>query len=310
MGVSAFDEEEWERRPAVGKPSMKGKGNGKDKGQIGMKHKGPAVHIDMSDMVLKKFRDCLSHRYGPNSVNKLQNLFILARGSHGRDNMGSLKNFTLEEMHHVLDLFGLHLTDDGLHILMKAIDPNDDGVSEEELIEAVRGPVSQSRQKIIGLVFDKLDASKSGTITHEDMAAYYNVDWDPDVRSNNVPQGISPLENFFNQYDNDHDGLVTRSEFVKYYANMSHAYENDEAFELMLVNAWHLTGIMKAGNEMNTSNLRAEVVFADGNQKVITVDDDIGLRRKGHVDTALLKKRLEKQGLKNIQSVSLGYASQ
>ncbi len=38
------------------------------------------------------------------------------------------------------------------------------------------------------------------------------------------------------------DGHVTQQEFINYCANLSAGIDNDDYFELMIRNAWHLAG--------------------------------------------------------------------
>ena len=65
-------------------------------------------------------------------------------------------------------------------------------------------------------------------------------------------------------------------------------------------NAWHIAG--GEGWSANTSNLRVLVEHTDGSQTVETVEDDLGLKKD---DIAGIRKRLEKQGIKDIKRISL-----
>ena len=62
------------------------------------------------------------------------------------------------------------------------------------------------------------------------------------------------------------DGKVTPEEFCNYYANVSASIDNDDYFELMIRNAWHISG--GEGWCANTSNRRVLVTHTDGRQTV------------------------------------------
>ena len=62
------------------------------------------------------------------------------------------------------------------------------------------------------------------------------------------------------------DGKVTPEEFCNYYANVSASIDNDDYFELMIRNAWHISG--GEGWSANTANRRVLVTHTDGRQTV------------------------------------------
>lgn len=62
------------------------------------------------------------------------------------------------------------------------------------------------------------------------------------------------------------DGKVTPSEFIKYYSNVSASIDNDDYFELMIRNAWHISG--GKGWCENSSCRRVLVTHKDGHQSV------------------------------------------
>ena len=93
---------------------------------------------------------------------------------------------------------------------------------------------------------------------------------------------------------------MTPEEFEAYYANVSASVDNDDYFELMIRNAWHISG--GEGQYENTSNRRVLVTHADGRQTVEEITDDLGIRGD---DTAALQRNLAKRGIRaaNIELV-------
>jgi calcyphosin len=59
---------------------------------------------------------------------------------------------------------------------------------------------------------------------------------------------------------------VTVKEFCKYYANLSSSIDEDDYFELMMRNAWHISG--GEGWCANTTCRRVLVTHTDGTQTV------------------------------------------
>ena len=69
---------------------------------------------------------------------------------------------------------------------------------------------------------------------------------------------------------------MTAQEFEQYYSNVSSSIDDDDYFELMMRNAWHITG--GEGWCANSSNRRVLVTHPDGKQTVEEIPDDMGLR--------------------------------
>ena len=91
---------------------------------------------------------------------------------------------------------------------------------------------------------------------------------------------------------------MTKQEFRNYYTNVSASIDDDDYFELMLRNAWHISG--GSGWCENTANRRVLVTHNDGTQSVQEIKHDLGLR-SGNTDEAM--RRLHHQGAR-AQSVS------
>ena len=63
-----------------------------------------------------------------------------------------------------------------------------------------------------------------------------------------------------------HDGKVTKDEWKTYYDNVSMSIDDDDYFELMIRNTWHISG--GEGWCANSSNKRVLVTRSDGSQSV------------------------------------------
>lgn len=83
------------------------------------------------------------------------------------------------------------------------------------------------------------------------------------------------LSEFMAQWDTDRrDNKVTLDEFIDYYKDVSASVDEDDYFELVIRNAWHLDG--GEGQYENTTIKRHLVTDAAGNQRVE--------KMKGHED--------------------------
>merc|ERR1712048_1464357 len=144
-----------------------------------------------------------------------------------------------------------------------------------DFLVAIRGNINKRRQGMIDMAYKILDKTGDGKITAEDIQVAFNVDHHPDVLAGRLSPEDA-LGHFFNQFDNiDEDGTITRKEFTEYYKNVSASIDNDDYFELMIRNAWHLPG--GEGWCENTSNARVLVVTQDNSQKVVMIRNDLGL---------------------------------
>lgn len=75
------------------------------------------------------------------------------------------------------------------------------------------------------------------------------------------------LTEFMSQWDTQKaDNCVTLAEFEDYYTDVSACIDEDDYFELMIRNAWHLEG--GEGWCENTTIKRELVTAADGTQSV------------------------------------------
>jgi Ca2+-binding EF-hand superfamily protein len=103
------------------------------------------------------------------------------------------------------------------------------------------------------MAFSKLDKDGSGIVDGEEIASVYNASKHPDVIAKRKTEKQVLME-FLDTFDvgGIHDGKVTFEEFLNYYANIGASIDNEDYFELMIRNAWHISG--GEGMAANTSN--------------------------------------------------------
>ena len=163
----------------------------------------------------------------------------------------------------------LELTERQLKHLFRIFDKDNSGeISYDEFLVGVRGEMNERRKQMVLLAFQVLDKDKSGQIDIDDMRTMYDVSTHPDILNFN---DINPetgeaydvqdkeellkakqdeiLTELINHFDGGEysakttkDGIVTAEEFIKYYENVSASIDSDDYFELMIRNAWHISG--------------------------------------------------------------------
>ena len=141
--------------------------------------------------------------------------------------------------------------------------------------------------------FEKIDKDGSGIIDLNDIIGVYDTSQHPDLISGKktVEEILTELLSAFD-VGGDIDGKVTRQEFQNYYDYLYINIPNDDYFELMIRNAWHISG--GKGACANSANRRVLVTNSDGSQSVVEIKNDLGLKaddKKGMV------ARLRAQGV-------------
>jgi len=84
---------------------------------------------------------------------------------------------------------------------------------------------------------------------------------------------------------------------------ISASIDSDDYFELMIRNAWHISG--GEGWFENTTCLRVLVIHNDGKETVEEVKNDFGLDR---TNIGAIKQRLETQGIRDIREIKINPA--
>jgi len=200
--------------------------------------------------------------------------------------------------------YGVHLNDRQFDVLLDYFDDNKDGlISINEFLNGVAGPMNERRADLVRIAYERLDKNCDGEVTRADIRMAYDVSENPKVVSGEwtVDEAI---ENFMALWETEkEDGHITLSEFMQYYSDLSAEIEDDDYFELMIRNAWHISG--GEGWAANSSCLRVLVTYTDDSQEVVECQDDLGLDTR---DTMAIIEHLERQGVQNIKSVSVSDA--
>jgi len=173
-------------------------------------------------------------------------------------------------------------------------------ISFDEFIVAIRGHLNDRRRNLVLMAFDIMDADKNGFIELNDISAKYDASKHPDViAGKRSPDSV--LAEFLDTFDTEEkDGKVTPREFCKYYSNVSASIDDDDYFELMIRNAWHISG--GEGWCANSSCRRVLVTHRNGRQTVEEIKNDLGVKAD---DKEAMIANLKAQGIDDITDIEL-----
>jgi Ca2+-binding EF-hand superfamily protein len=244
---------------------------------------------------LEQFRKVIMAHGGSNGIRTIGNIF--RRLDDNRNKM-----LDAEELGEGLAEFGLRMTKQDLNILVAAMDRSGSGqVCFDDFLVAVRGGMSEPRKALVHKAFALLDKDGSGVVDYKDISQAFNANAHPDVIGGKKT-ARQVMNEFMSTFEKRGvvDGKVTKEEFMGYYNDVSSSVDRDDYFELMMRNAWHMSG--GSGSSANTSCLRVLVIFTDGSQKVVEVQNDLGLSRNNMQG---IRTRLRAQGVTNIAKIRL-----
>jgi len=218
-------------------------------------------------------------------------------------------NNTLDEheLREGLEMYGVHIADSEIDRLVKHFDKDGSGrITIEEFLRGLRGDMKRNRRKLVRSAWDQLVLhlnmdGPGDSITLNEMASFYDVSKNPKVIDGTVTKEEAMME-FIAVWDKNSDGIVDWKEFLDYYKDLSAGIEDDDYWELMIRNAWHLSG--GEGWCENTTNIRCLVTYSDGSQRIVEITDDFGVSRST-VSKRRLIEMLHKQGVSDIADVSL-----
>ena len=254
----------------------------------------PAVFSPTGNPTVDNIRKKILKRAGPEGFHGLARSFRII--DKNRD-----QQLTKEEIDMGMKRYGVPLSKIELDTLYSYLDRDSGGVVDTtEFYRAIRGPITQKcRRDILRVAFSRMDTDKSGILTLQEVAQKYDASQHPQVLKGQKSEN-DVIREFINDWDKDGNDTITWDEWLEYYANISCTIDSDQYFELMIRNAWHISG--GVGAAANTSCRRVLVIYNDDTQRVVEIEDDIGVRAD---DIAEMKRQLQRQGHKNIKKIEL-----
>uniref|UniRef100_A0A7S3PJB3 EF-hand domain-containing protein n=1 Tax=Aplanochytrium stocchinoi TaxID=215587 RepID=A0A7S3PJB3_9STRA len=269
----------------------------------------------ISDSLKQKPSKTSLRRSEPPIVGRMLKKVLARGGSNGIQTLGRVlrimddsgdKCLNRYELKNGLKDYGVEFSEEEINDMFDYLDKDQSGkVSFDEFLVGLRGPISKRRKDLILSAFRKLDRNKDGFVTIEDLEMTYDPSHIPEVKSGKLTKAEG-LREFLSQFDTiDKDGIVTQEEFVEYYKNVSASIDTDDYFELMLRNAWHLSG--GQGQCKNTSNRRVLISHQNGKQTIQEIEDDLWLDYNNEDE---MRHRLEKRGIKAIRRLGKNYSSE
>jgi Ca2+-binding EF-hand superfamily protein len=250
------------------------------------------------DAIVNQLRDAVMARGGKGGIRSLGRIFRLMDDNRNRQ-------LSWQELQSGMQDYGVPMSPADCKILITALDRSGSGVSVsfDDFLVAMRGPMNKNREKLVQMAFRVADKDNSGILDFKDIAQSYDASNHPDVQAGRKsPEDI--FTEFLGKWERRGvtDGKVTYEEFLQYYQDVSASIDNDQYFELMMRNAWHMSG--GKGAAANTSNLRVLVVFVDGSSQIVEITDDLGLDK---TDARAIRSKLRRQGFSNIAKVRTSF---
>lgn len=173
-------------------------------------------------------------------------------------------------------------------------------ITIDELLRGLRGTMAKQRILLVKEAFNRADKTGDGVVTWEDVKDTYDTSQHPEVMAGRMSPKEALMEFMKVFEEGEADGVINWHEFLSYYKDLSAGIDSDDEFELMIRNAWHISG--GSGWCQNTSCRRVLVTHSDGSQQVVEIQDDLGISAK---DTDKMRRQLEKQGVIDIHKISL-----
>eukprot|EP00892_Ulva_mutabilis_P003023 jgi/Ulvmu1/12721/UM095_0025.1 len=241
------------------------------------------------------FRAALAHR-GTDTLVRLGKKFFIMDDDHSH-------SLSYEEFKKGLREGGIKLEEQDLQALFRHFDTDCSGyISFDELLFGVRPDMSDSRKNLVLNVFKQMDINNDGALTVQDVSGRYDCSLHPEVVAGARTE-VEVLQAFLAGFDGSmgsKSAVVTPEKFLAHYNNVSASVEDDEYFELMMRNCWHLQG----------SDLRCRrllVTHEDGTQSIEEVDNDYDISKE---DLQEIKAKLREQGVPVVKVALYGYVDQ
>ena len=202
--------------------------------------------------------------------------------------------------------FNFGLSDNQIQMAFSSFDRDNTGeIDYDEFLRTIRGEMNDFRKNLVNQVFNKLDVSGNGEISFDEIQAKYNARNHPEVLSGKKTEE-QVLKEFMDTFQDTYnylcgtetDNIITLEEFMEYYENVSMTIDNDEYFELMLINGWNLNNKQynkgwsnkDEEKETNGKKLNENYIEKFGNRRPGQTEEEA---REERVNTAFKKFKKE-----------------
>jgi len=251
-----------------------------------------AVPSTLCDL-LKKVKDAMKSKGANGIVGMSRKFRIMDDNGNG--------SLDMEEFSKAIPELGLEMTDEEIKQIFDFFDEDNSGdISFDEFLFALRGELNLRRSQLVLAAFALMDKDKSGEITIEDVVGCYDASKNPEVQQGKKT-AEECLAEFLDTFDaGEKDGKVTPAEWCRYYGLISASIDEDDYFELMIRNAWHMSG--GEGWCANSTCKRVLVNHADGKQTVEEIQNDLGMKPD---DKDAMMQALKDQGLDDVVGIEL-----
>eukprot|EP00941_MAST-03F_sp_MAST-3F-sp1_P002355 g2355.t1 len=242
-------------------------------------------------VIVEKFRRSL-FEHGARGIISLGRKFRIIDD----DNSGALD---LQEFKKAISEHSMNLNDQELHSLFNYFDRDSDGtVNFEEFLGTIRGKLNDRRKSFVQQAFATLDVNGDGIVDSTDLIGRYDASKHPEVLAGRKTTE-EVFKEFLDTFDaGDKDGTIHPDEFLRYYEGVSASIDEDDYFELMMRNAWHISG--GEGWCENTTNKRVLMTDSRGRQTVEEIQNDFDIDKS---DKDAMVANLRNQG-KDVQDIS------
>eukprot|EP01006_Ploeotia_vitrea_P003754 TRINITY_DN113175_c0_g1_i1.p1 TRINITY_DN113175_c0_g1~~TRINITY_DN113175_c0_g1_i1.p1 ORF type:complete len:617 (+),score=91.89 TRINITY_DN113175_c0_g1_i1:91-1941(+) len=267
---------------------------------------GPAVSADVRELVGRTARP---RKSGIPIIDTVKTKILQRGGRNGfrtlvrilkiMDDDGNRK-LNRYEFQNGLNTYGIFPNQLEMDELMMYFDADNSGlITVTEFMKAVTGEMSERRKNLVRQAYALLDTTCDGVVTLKELKGKFDATKHPEVLAGDKTIK-EVLTEFAKSWDKNEDGQITLAEFMDYYHDISAGIDLDDYFELMIRNAWHMSG--GEGVAQCTSCRRVLVIHEDGHQTVEEIKNDLGI---GPNDEDKMIRKLQEQGIMDIKKIKL-----
>eukprot|EP01064_Diplonema_japonicum_P018259 TRINITY_DN26944_c0_g1_i1.p1 TRINITY_DN26944_c0_g1~~TRINITY_DN26944_c0_g1_i1.p1 ORF type:complete len:428 (+),score=79.57 TRINITY_DN26944_c0_g1_i1:54-1286(+) len=250
--------------------------------------------IDRDLMLVSKIRTFLLQNGGDEGFRKIRRMLaVMDLNQNGQ--------LCIEELSEGLMDYGVQLGDEEMRLLFNYFDRDRSGqISITEFLDGIRGPMNQRRAALVRTAFKQLKKIHGSELTLEKLVESCDMKYHPLVESEQV--GVDEMRGeFAASWDFiSPDCEVTMEHFVSYYNDISSGITNEQYFEYLIRNSWHISGGQGAGR--NISCKRVRVTHKNGLQTLEEVKNDLAIA-PGDMDA--IRQNLIDQGIIDISKIEL-----